>query len=121
MFEVKFYALPHGEKPAWKFLDGLDAETRAKALAYLLILGKYGYTNWGPYLQATSDGLFELHIITPQTRDNKLGDHPPRIIFFFCTENEIVLTNGYAKRTIKTPAEEIKIAKKYRADHERRK
>lgn len=118
MFEVKFYTLPHGEKPVGKFLDGLDEKTRAKTLAYLLTLAEYGYTNWGPYSRTMRNELFELRIITPQAKGNKSDDHLPRIIFFFCTGNEIVLTNGYVKRSIKTPPVEIERAEEYKADYE---
>lgn len=34
--------------------------------------------------------------------------------------NKAILTNGFTKKTQKTPKSEIELAKKYRADYERR-
>jgi len=36
-------------------------------------------------------------------------------------ENKIILTNGFIKKTQKTPPNEIALAKRYKADYEGRK
>lgn len=36
------------------------------------------------------------------------------------TTREIVLTNGFVKKTVKTPKSELDLARKYKADYERR-
>jgi len=43
-----------------------------------------------------------------------------RIFYFFIVNNKIILTNGFIKKTQKTPSSEIILAKKYKADYERR-
>jgi len=35
-------------------------------------------------------------------------------------DNKIVLTNGFIKKALKTPKAEIELARKYKADYERR-
>ena len=40
--------------------------------------------------------------------------------YFFAIGKKIILTNGFTKKTLKTPPGEIELAKKYRADYERR-
>ena len=39
-----------------------------------------------------------------------------RVMYFFIFGGEAILTNGFVKKTPKTPASELELAKKYRAD-----
>lgn len=43
-----------------------------------------------------------------------------RVLYFFSVGKKIVLTNGFIKKTQKTPKREIEIARMYKADYERR-
>ena len=94
-FEVDFYRLPSGEKPVALFLDSLDLKMRAKALSGLGILADYGNTLRAPYSKAMSDGVFELRI--------SFGGDISRIFYFFFADRKIVLTNGFVKKTQRTP------------------
>ena len=58
------------------------------------------------------DGMFEIRC--------KVGNNISRVLYFFYFEGKIILTNGFVKKTQKTPTEEIKLAKKYRADFKER-
>ena len=49
MFEIEFYQLPNGTKPAVEFLDSLDTKMRAKALHSLSILEEFGNQLREPY------------------------------------------------------------------------
>ena len=40
--------------------------------------------------------------------------------YFFVIGNKVILTNGFIKKTQKTPRSEIKLAKQYREDYQRR-
>ena len=62
MFEIEFYQLPNGTKPAEEFLDSLDTKMRAKALHSLSILEEFGNQLREPYSKQLEDGLFELRI-----------------------------------------------------------
>lgn len=57
-------------------------------------------------------GVFELRI--------KFASDITRIFYFFFVGHKIVLTNGFVKKTQKTPAHEIERALQYKADYERR-
>ena len=46
----------------------------------------------------------------------KFGSDITRVLDFFYYEGKIILTNGFVKKTQKTPKEEIKIAKDRRKD-----
>ena len=112
MFEVEFYTLPDGRKPVKDFLDGLEPKMRAKALYGLSVLEEYGNALREPYSKPIGDGLFELRI--------KFANDITRIFYFFIVGNKIILTNGFVKKTAKTPPGEIKRAKDYKDDYERR-
>jgi phage-related protein len=112
MFDLEYYMLPSGEKPVETFLDGLDTKMRVKAFGSLEILAEYGNTLREPYSKAISNGLFELRI--------KFAGDTTRIFYFFYVKNTIVLTNGFVKKTKKTPKQELELALKYKADYERK-
>ena len=85
---------------------------RVKALASIDILAEFGNTLREPYSKSMGDGLFELRI--------KFAGDVTRIFYFFIVNNRIILTNGFVKKTQKTPSSEIALAKKYKADYEGR-
>ena len=107
MFEIEFYQLPNGTKPAEEFLDSLDTKMRAKALHSLSILEEFGK----PYSKQLEDGLFELRI--------KFASDISRLFYFFVVNHTIVITNGFVIKTTKTPKSELILARKYKADYER--
>ncbi len=112
MFDVEYYALPNGEKPIEQFIDSLDLKMRVKALGSVAILADFGNALREPYSKAIGNGLFELRI--------KFAGDITRIFYFFFVGNKIILTNGFVKKTRKTPRYEIALALKYKADYEGR-
>ncbi|WP_370801722.1 type II toxin-antitoxin system RelE/ParE family toxin [Eubacterium ventriosum] len=46
----------------------------------------------------------------------KFGSNITRVLYFFYYEGKIIMTNGFVKKTQKTPKEEIQIAKDRRKD-----
>ena len=112
MFNVEYYELPNGERPVETFLDSLDLKIRAKALGSIDILAEFGNKLREPYSKAIGKGLFELRI--------KFAGDITRIFYFFVVNSRIILTNGFIKKTRKTPPGEIVLAQKYKADYERR-
>lgn len=61
-----------------------------------------------PYSEHLVDGIFEIRA--------KVGSDIARVLYFFVIGKKIVLTNGFIKKTQKTPKNEIESAKKYRND-----
>ena len=112
MFDVEYYKLPNGDKPVEQFINSLDLKMRAKALGSIEILAEFGNALRQPYSKAMGNGLFELRI--------KLASDITRIFYFFVVGNKIILTNGFVKTTQKTPAGEIALAMKYKAEYEGR-
>ena len=112
MFTIKFYELPNGHKPVNEFIKRLSPKMQAKAVYSISLLAEFGTQLREPYSKHVCDGIFELRI--------KFAADAVRIFYFFFDNTEIVLTNGFIKKTKRTPAKELKKAEKYKADYERR-
>ena len=112
MFEVEYYTLANGEQPVKEFLDSLETKLKVKALMDIALLEEFGNDLREPYSKPIGDGIFELRI--------KFSSDIARIFYFFRVNNKIILTNGFIKKTGKTPAGQIELARKYKADYERR-
>ena len=108
LFEVEFYQLPNGREPAREFLMGLEIKMRAKMADTISLLQDNGFDLREPYSKHLTDGIFELRA--------KVGSDATRILYFFYVDRHIILTNGFTKKTQKTPPGEIEKAKRYRAD-----
>lgn len=112
-FEVEFYETASGDQPAREFLLSLDKKMRAKMADTISILQDNGYELREPYSKHLSEGIFELRA--------KVGSDITRVLYFFYVDKHIILTNGFIKKTQKTPQREIDRAKRYRADYLQRK
>ena len=108
-FEIIFYETTSGDKPVEDFLDSLNVMMRAKMLLSIRMVKEFGHMTRMPYSEELEDGIFELRA--------KLGSDITRILYFFVVDKRIVLTNGFVKKTPKTPRKEIERAKRYRADY----
>ena len=85
---------------------------RAKIFRLLELLEQKGNTLREPYSKSLDDGIFEIRA--------KQGNNITRVLYFFYIGNKIILTNGFVKKSQKTPPSEIALAKKYRTEYERR-
>ena len=111
-FKVIFYEKENGDCPIEEFMNSLDIKMRAKMIGLLELLEEKGIQLREPYSKIIEDGIFEIRC--------KVGHNISRVLYFFYFEGKIILTNGFTKKTQKTPIEEIKLAKKYRADFKER-
>ena len=108
LFEIEFYQLSNGREPAKEFLMGLEVKMRAKMADTISLLQDNGYELREPYSKHLADGIFELRA--------KVGSDATRVLYFFYVDRRIILTNGFVKKTQKTPVGEIEKAKRYRTD-----
>ena len=111
MYDIVYYELPNGEKPVKIFIDGLDVKLRVKALSRLEILSEYGRALREPYSKAMGHGIFEQRV--------RHASDAVRIMYFFYSGSKIIMTNGFTKKSQKTPKSELNLAMKYKADYER--
>lgn len=107
-FEIIFYKTEKGEVPVADFLDSLDIKMREKMLMSIRLIKEKGFKVRLPYSEELEDGIFELRA--------KVGSNITRVLYFFFVGRKIVLTNGFVKKTQKTPKAEIERAKRYRKD-----
>lgn len=108
-FSVEYYIKQDGSCPTQEFMDALDRKMRAKLLKLQLLLEQNGNKLTEPYSKYLEDGIFELRA--------QRGNNIARVLYFFVVGQKIVITNGFIKKTQKTPKRELKLAKKYRTDY----
>lgn len=111
-FEVLFFTLPDGSCPIKEFLDALSPKMQAKTYSLLEILSESGSDLREPYSKPLGDGIFELRV--------KVSTDITRVLYFFYIGRRIIVTNGFIKKTQKTPKGEMEKAKKYRKWFEER-
>lgn len=112
-YEIEFYDKADGIEPAKDFILSLDTKMQAKVLRTVSLLREAGPSLREPYSKSLSDGIFEIR--------TKFGSDITRVLYFFVIGKKIILTNGFIKKTQKTPPAEIELAKQYRADYLSRK
>ncbi|MBR4823194.1 MAG: type II toxin-antitoxin system RelE/ParE family toxin [Spirochaetaceae bacterium] len=112
MYEVLFYDLPDGSKPVKDFMDTLDAKMFVKVVRTIDMLKQVGPSMRLPYSEHLDDGIFEIRV--------KQGTNITRVLYFFFVGKKIILTNGFVKKTQKTPKNELALAKKYRDEYKSR-
>ena len=107
-FELELYETADGKSPAADFLDSLDPKMRAKMIGLMVLLEEKGSALRYPYSSALNDGIFELR--------GQFGSNISRALYFFYAGHHIVVTNGFVKKTQRTPPGEIKLAKERRKE-----
>lgn len=107
-FKIIFYNKPDGSEPVVDFLDSLDVKMRAKMLRTIMLLATNGTDLREPYSKPVGNGIFELRA--------KVGSDISRVLYFFFVGHKVILTNGFIKKTNKTPSGEIDRAKRYRIE-----
>ena len=110
-FEIEFYKMKDGKEPVVDFLDSLDDKTAAKLVGLMEVLEEKGTELRMPYSEYLDDGIFELRC--------KQGSNIT-VLYFFYIGKKIIATNGFVKKTQKTPPKELKLAKERRADWQER-
>lgn len=108
-FEIISYTKDDGNVPVLDFIQSQPPKMRAKILIELELLEEYGNKLEGKYTKHLDDGIFELR--------TKFASDITRVLYFFHIGKCIILTNGFVKKTQKTPKKEIELAKKYRNDY----
>lgn len=100
---VRFYCTEAGGKPVLEWLQGLDKLDR-HAIGLDLMRVQFGWPIGMPLVRSLKDGLWELRSALP-------GHRIARVILFFHDEMLVVL-HGFIKKTQKTPAIDLALAKR---------
>jgi len=95
-WRIEAYRLDTGETPAQIFLDSLEGEPRAHALALLKLLREQGNALRKPQSRALGDGLFELR------------GFQVRLFYVFWGDRTAVLLDGMMKKRDDIPDDVMK-------------
>jgi len=110
MIEVQFYRTGTGSCPVEDFLDSLNAKQAQKVLWVLKAVQELPQVpkQYFKKLEGTGD-LWEVRA--------EFGGDAFRLLGFWDEGRLVILTNGFAKKTQKTPEREIALAEQRKRDH----
>lgn len=108
-YAVEYFERPDGSRPAEEFILEQDFKMQAKLFMALEFLEEREPMLREPFSKPLGEGIFEIRA--------KQGSDISRVLYFFVVGKKVILTNGFVKKTQKTPAREIEKAKKYRAEY----
>ena len=103
MREVIFYKTTVGKSPVKEFLDSLTGKQAQKVAWVLRLIEEIDKVpaQYFKKLSGTED-IWEIRV--------QMGGDLVRLLGFFYGAHFVVLTNGFAKKTRKTPPKEIALA-----------
>ena len=113
MREVRFYATESGHSPIGEFLDSLTGK-QAQKVVWVLQLVEDLESVPRQYLKKMvgTDDIWEVRV--------QVGNNIFRLLGFFDGNQLMILTNGFAKKTQKTPRKEIALAEQRKNDYLKR-
>lgn len=109
-FNVEYFQNRDGTYPVEDFILSQEYKMQAKIFRMIELLELNGNALREPYSKELEDGIFELRI--------KQSNNITRSLYFFVVGKKIILTNGFVKKTEKTPKREIQLAKRCRKIYE---
>ncbi|MBK7217234.1 MAG: type II toxin-antitoxin system RelE/ParE family toxin [Candidatus Promineofilum sp.] len=110
MRTIVFYRTARGASPVKEFLDSLNGKQAQKVVWVLRLIEELPQipAQYFKKMDGTSD-LWEVRI--------QAGNDAFRLLGFFDGGKLVVLTNGFAKKTQKTPARELALAEQRKRDY----
>jgi phage-related protein len=108
--EINFYKTQTGKIPAKDFLDSLSSKHAQKVIWVLELVESLNQVpvQYFKKLKSTDD-LWEIRA--------RVGSNSFRLLGFIDNEEFVVLTNGFSKKSQKTPKKEIDLAEQRKADY----
>ena len=110
MREILFYKTESGKCPVEEFIDTLESK-QAQKVAWVMRLIEELDEVPSTYLKKLSNtqDIWEVRV--------QVGSNIFRFLGFFSNGNFIVLTNGFQKKTQKTPKAEITLSEKRKQEY----
>ena len=108
MREVNFYKTADGKCPVAEYLRSLPSDVRSKITKVFEIIKNMAVVPKNYFKHLAGTEFYECRV--------EFTGNTYRLLGFFYGERLIILTNGFMKKTQKTPRSEIEIAKKRLAE-----
>lgn len=110
MRQVNFYRTSSGHSPVEEFLDSLTGKQAQKVVWVLQLIEELDHVP-KQYLKklVNTEDIWEVRV--------QFGGNIFRLLGFFDGEELLVLTSGFAKKTQKTPRQEIATAENRKRDY----
>lgn len=110
MRTVNFYRTERGTCPVEEFLDSLSGKQARKVIWVLRLIEELDSVP-GQYLKKliNTDDIWEVRI--------QFGGNIFRLLGFFDGSELLILTNSFAKKTQKTPKQEIELATRRKSEY----
>ena len=110
MRTINFYRQPNGKSPVEEFLDSLTGKQAQKVLWVLQLIEELEIVPRQYFKKLVdSEGIWEVRV--------QFGNDIFRLLGFFDGGILLILTNGFAKKTQKTPPQEIALAVRRKNDY----
>ena len=110
MRTINFYRQPNGKSPIEEFLDSLTGKQAQKVLWVLQLIEELETVPRQYFKKLVdSEGIWEVRV--------QFGNDIFRLLGFFDGGTLLILTNGFAKKTQKTPPQEIALAVRRKSDY----
>jgi len=97
-----YFTTESGNSPVEEFIDSLDYKTQRKFFFKKGLLEEFGPRLPYPHAKYIGDDIFELRF--------EGIEGAIRVLYFFFYKNEAIFTNGFIKKSNKTPIREKELA-----------
>ena len=108
LYSCYYYKKSNGRIPAKEFINSLEPSAQNKFFFKKSLLEKFGAALPEPHASYLKDGIYELKF-------QDIGGHI-RVLYFFAFKKRIIFTNGFKKKTNKTPKNELELAIKRKCE-----
>ncbi len=106
---ISYYYAESGRSSVREFIDSLDFKTQRKFFFVNELLEEFGHKLPLPHTKYLGNDIFELRF---RSREGNI-----RVLYFFYHQDKVIFTNGFIKKSGKTPRNEIEIAIKRRHEY----
>ncbi len=105
--KVVYFVTDSGRRPVEEFVNGLNISSQRKFVIAVELLESYGKRLTAPHAKYIGNEIFELRF--------EGIEGAIRVLYFFFDGEKAVLTNGFPKKSNKTPKKEKETAMGRRA------
>ncbi len=109
--EAIFYRTAAGGEPVREWLKALEPVEDRKQIGVDIKTVEFGWPIGMPACRPMGEGLYEV-------RSALFGDRIGRVLFYIDLLGRMVLLHGFIKKTQKTPAPDLDLARKNKRTHE---